>query len=94
MSGSVFLVLWLHNITIKFYRQQKALAATSTRCAAFRAKFGRSVSLEARLEYGVIKTLTSYSKIGLKSLCFYVTLEALALPLMLACSRTKPASFK
>ncbi|HEY0923546.1 hypothetical protein [Rheinheimera pacifica] len=23
------------------YRQQKALAATSTRCAAFRAKFGR-----------------------------------------------------
>jgi hypothetical protein len=29
------------NITNKYYRQQKALAATSTRCAAFRAKFGR-----------------------------------------------------
>jgi hypothetical protein len=28
-------------LTITFYRQQKALAATSTRCAAFRAIFGR-----------------------------------------------------
>ena len=32
-------------ITIKYYRQQKALAATSTRCAAFRAKFGRYVNI-------------------------------------------------
>ncbi|MDP5036338.1 MAG: hypothetical protein NWQ42_09510 [Alishewanella sp.] len=28
------------NITNKYYRQQKALAARSTRCAAFRAKLG------------------------------------------------------
>jgi len=35
--------MWLSALTSKFYRQQKALAATSTRCAAFRAKFGRYV---------------------------------------------------
>ncbi|RUO44511.1 hypothetical protein CWE23_00225 [Idiomarina aquatica] len=33
------------HITKKYYRQQKALAATSTRCAAFRAKFWRYVSI-------------------------------------------------
>jgi len=32
-----------NDITNKFYRQQKALAATSTRWAAFRAKFRRYV---------------------------------------------------
>jgi hypothetical protein len=28
-------------LTNKFYRQQQSLAAPSTRCAVFRAKFGR-----------------------------------------------------
>ncbi|MDD4865460.1 MAG: hypothetical protein PHE38_15895 [Alishewanella agri] len=36
------------HITNKYYRQQKALAATSTRCAAFRAKFGRYTFSELR----------------------------------------------
>jgi len=39
------------NITNKFYRQQTALAATSTRCAAFRAKFGRYAFLAAIYQF-------------------------------------------
>jgi hypothetical protein len=38
------------SITNKYYRQQKALAATSIRCAAFRAKFGRYAVMETQNE--------------------------------------------